>query len=35
MPIKSNGPFKLAEMFEVEGPTGKTFSEEERYVKLF
>lgn len=34
MPVKSNRPFKLAEMFEVESPSGKNFSDRERYVRL-
>jgi len=34
MPVKSNRPFKLAEVFEVESPSGKNFSNRERYVRL-
>lgn len=34
-PIKSNRPFTLKEMFEVESPRGNVFSNDERYLKIF
>jgi hypothetical protein len=34
-PVKSNRPFKLTEMFEVESPRPSYFSEHERYRKIF
>lgn len=35
MPIKSNRAFKLESVLEVESPRGSTFSEKERYLKIF
>lgn len=35
LPIKSNRAFKLENVLEVESPKGSTFSEKERYMKIF
>jgi hypothetical protein len=35
IPIKSNRAFKLENVLEVESPKGSTFSEKERYMKIF
>lgn len=34
-PVKSNRPFTLTEMYEVEGPKASTFSGHERLIRLF
>lgn len=34
-PVKSNRPFTLTEMYEVEGPKASTFSGRERLIRLF
>lgn len=34
MPVKGNRPFNLQEVLEVEPPNAKTFSTEERYIRL-
>ena len=33
-PVKSNRPFKLSEMYEVESPKGSVFSTAEKYIRL-